>query len=876
MAFRELTPDEEIIPLDGFQDLPPNEAVLPLDTPAERAGAPTFINRGIATILGAPVDLVNAGLGAVGIPVSGQPVGGRDSLEAFMQRVFGDPTGSRIVPMPGQQAETPGDYVARGVGETVGALIPGFAVASRAAASASPIVRGVGQSLIARPVATAGIDTAMGAGAGAGRYIGERAPAFEDNPELGGIVGELAGGLSVGAAAAAPRAAMSLPVTGTVARAGAAAGRHIAGAVMPNTRAGSLDRASNRVRGLVADPEAMRDVVEAPSIGNLTPAQRTGDDRLLALERAVAESDPRIADALKERARESTRILEEEMRGLGGDPSAARAFIQNRVQRLNDALGARLSAAQQRAQDRIAALEPTTARDQPAIIVREEFDKAYRDGLRQESRLWSEIPDDVEVSTEPVFEAYQRIVKATPRTQMEDIPDYARRFLDRDMSNSVLGPSESPKELQGLRSKLLELSRTSRAAGQRNTARIADDLADAVLEAMNSADNVTEPYQIARDFSRTLNQTFRQGEVASLVRTDRDGALRVPPERTLEATVGRDPTRAALADRGLMQAIGDFGGDTEAAQRAVTDYLRRQFSDNFTRVGGGLNEQAAFRWMRTNDALLSRYPELRQQFADAIEAQRAVTRAADRAGRVGTALQQPKNSAAARYLGGDVHAEVEQIFKAPDPAVFADQIKRQVSKDPSGEAMAGLKGSLVDYMIGQARQSTPDGVVLNGSAIRAIMDDPRQAGAVRAILSNQERRRLDAIVGELTNLERTRGRLPGVGPVMDDAPNTIMATIARIAGARAGAAAGGGGMAGSLQSAQIMSGRVKRFMERLTNDRATVLISEAVTDPDLFATLMSPMRGAGDDKRIARQFNAWMVGPGLRLLEESETEGEGE
>lgn len=46
--------------------------------------------RAVAATLGAPVDLVNAGLGAAGVPVSNAPLGGRQSLESLL-RMFEDP-----------------------------------------------------------------------------------------------------------------------------------------------------------------------------------------------------------------------------------------------------------------------------------------------------------------------------------------------------------------------------------------------------------------------------------------------------------------------------------------------------------------------------------------------------------------------------------------------------------------------------------------------------------------------------------------------------------------------------------------------------------------------------------------------------------------
>jgi len=335
-------------------------------------GALPFLNRGIASVFGAPVDLANAAIGAVGLPASQQPFGGSASIEAGLASL-GRGTGAQMVPEPGQQPDTIGEYIGRGVGEAAGALIPGYGAARLAAGAANPLVAGIGQRVAAAPVAApvtaTGLDVASGAGAGAGRMFAERT--FPDTPGAGGL-GELAGGLGVGALGALPSMVANAPTV-----------RAVRGAVTPFTQAGSEVRATGRLTGLVPDPEAAATAATAPSIGNLTPAQRTGDVRLLALERAVADADPVIAQQLRDRAAQSQAALEAEARAMGGDPSQTRAFLESRRDRLERALEVRMEQARATAQQRIAALEPNAPAETSSRIVREEFDRAYQAAMRQ-------------------------------------------------------------------------------------------------------------------------------------------------------------------------------------------------------------------------------------------------------------------------------------------------------------------------------------------------------------------------------------------------------------------------------------------------------------------------------------------------------------
>lgn len=848
-------------------------------------GALPFLNRGIATVLGAPVDLANFALSATGLPTSERPFGGSESIQAGMRRV--SPT---MAPAPGQEAETLAEYVGRGVGETAGFLIPGMGLASRAARSINPVTAGVGRALTAAPVSGAGIDLAAGAGAGAGRFYGEELT--PDDPNMGGVLGELAGGLSVGGTMAALGAVPRLiPVVENFPISGAVIGtaRQIAGAFAPGTDAGSRVRATGRLQSLVADPREAARLAESQSIGNLTPAQRTGDDQLIELERAVAEANPVIARQLAERAQASQATIEEELRGMGGAPTAARSFLEGVRDR-----------AEGEAERRVSALDTGIRPAEQSRVVREAFDSAYADARRQENALWSAIPDDVQLPVAPLRLAWQRMVAETPTTQRQDLPNYARRFLDTN-SKARLPDNVNPRELQGLRSSLLDIERQATAADQRNRARLAGQLADSVLETMNPPDvddafglaqnlmqfqrqfggaeqaraasdalrglgsrqDYGEAYNAARAFSRDLNQTFRQGEISMLTRTGRDGAGRVAPELTLETTLGRGGERGSLAARELTAALGPRA---DTARPAIQDYLRGQVFNQFVTPDGQIREAALSRWMRQNAGLLDQYPEVRSQLSDTMRAQAEMRRLGG-----GSPLPRRQETAVARYLGGDFGNEISRVFSAQNPAKMVNQLRRQVARDPSGQALAGLKGSFSDYLITAARQNTPDGAVLSGSSISGVLADPRQRAALERVYSPSEMQRLRQIARELTNLEKAR-RGKSLSRVMDDTPNRVMEIIARIIGARVGAAGGGAGLGGGLQGAAIVSGAAKNFLGRLTNDRAAQLLSQAVTDQQLFGALMMPGRSLAAQPNVAKRFDAWLAGPGLRAFEEDEEE----
>lgn len=827
------------------------------NAPAETgrgSGFLPYLYRGAASVLGAPVDIVNFALSKAGLPVSQEPIGGSASLESLLAK-YGSAVGAPMVPEAGQQPETGTEYIGRGVGEAVGALIPGFGAARLAAASARPVVAGVGRTIanapVVAPVSTVAGEVASGAGAGAGRYMAEQSA---PDSEIAGTIGELVGGFTPSLATLAAK----YGPTGLAYRGARAA-------MTPFTETGAAERAGRRLQSLVADKDIAARAAETPTISELTPAQRTEDVRLLSLEKEIAKADPARAKELADLAATAQETLLREARELGGDPAQARAFFEARRERLDNALATHVEQARARAQERVAALEPNASAEDASRVLRDEFNKAYDNARSQENELWRSIPKGVEVDTAPLFARFDEIVSSTPRTQQQDIPDYARNFLNRE-SNQRLNDLESPTELQGFRSELLSIERRARDAGDRNQARLARELADATLDTMNSAPDVGGPYAVARDFSRKMNETFRQGPVGQLIDTT-SGAPTIPAEMTLPRLVGAGGVRGGVAERSIMEATGE----SPAARAAIQDYLMRSLRDRAVTAEGRIRPEAATAWIRRNEALLEQYPDIRKNLEDALAAQ---TRAEGLQG-VQTTISREMRTAAetplARFLGGDPTDAVARVFKAENPTEVAVSLRRAAARDSSGQALAGLRGAFVDDLLARARGVTPDGEVFRGSVIVDALKNPQQRGAFEAVLGADDLKRLEQIGKEFTALERTRGDLPSVGGVVGDMPSKILDSVARIAGAKFGAFIGGGSAGSSLQSASMMSSRFRDWSRSLTTDRAEKLLSRAVTDPELFATLMRENRTVRQQDETTRRLQAWLAGSAGRALFDEES-----
>ena len=184
--------------------------VLP-DGPGIVTRALGALNEGIPDTLGAPVDIVNAGMGAIGLPVSDRPFLGSEMIRGGMNDLGIGQVDEGYAPR-----STPEAYLqsaARGVGQSIlpaaGMIGAGgrLAMAAPNALMAASPVRQAGRTLLAEAAARPGVALAGEVGAGVGAGAGGQAArdAFPGNQwaDLAGqVVGGLGGGLAAGTAAA--------------------------------------------------------------------------------------------------------------------------------------------------------------------------------------------------------------------------------------------------------------------------------------------------------------------------------------------------------------------------------------------------------------------------------------------------------------------------------------------------------------------------------------------------------------------------------------------------------------------------------------------------------------------------------------------------
>jgi hypothetical protein len=266
---------------------------------------------------------------------------------------------------------------------------------------------------------------------------------------------------------------------------------------------------------------------------------------------------------------------------------------------------------------------------------------------------------------------------------------------------------------------------------------------------------------------------------------------------------------------------------------AVEDYLTSRFDRAAFKPDGSFNATGAQNFLRDNAETLERLPHLRDTLAEAARTQSRASSVTGRASRVLSDMENPSRSATAAFVQAAPENAVEQVFKARRPSLEARGLAATARKDPSGAALDGLKAAFGDHLI--RRSTGPSG--LSGARMTEFLASPERRLALAQVFDAAELRRMDVIAAELRKLENAQKAAPDIGALSNRSPNRIIEMVARIIAARQGAQAGGGS-GGSIQTAQMASGRVKAMLGNLQNDKAERLLMDAVEDPELFRLLL--------------------------------------
>jgi len=832
--------------------LPSKDDVQKAQTQEGPGGFAPFANKSLVELLGAPVDVTNAFLSQIGLG-SERPFGGSESIESAAEFLGID--------IPDREPETFVERTGAVTGEVAGFGVPfvkGAQLLSTTSGTKGRVGKAMIEDLIERPGRAAAIEAAAIPGISVARGIAEE-------NELGPsaqLALELIGGITPSAAVARATA-----VPRSVARIGYKA-------LLPFLPSGAKARASRRVQELVTDPQKAAADIEALKGTELSPSARTDEPALMALEQAVLKESPSEMTRISTKRSESIQKLSDIIK-RSGNIRNTRAFAKAKVDRLKSAMNARI---EQAADNAGAALSSLGRPDEisSSIAVRESLGKALADARVQEDQLWSAIQQKVRGPVTKTLSKYKQLDDTLASSQKDDMPASAKLVIGPQVKRKPKKGTRAKvrrttvQELYGLYRKLGEEATIARAAGQFNKARVAGELRESILRDLDSfsaGGEVGNSLRVAREYSAELNSKFTQGPVGKILRFAREGIERVPEEMTLRATIGTGKIPAKLAAQAIQRAADDA-----SVMEGISDFLKAEFlktavDPNTGRVRAGSSDS----FLRKYDEIFELVPGTRLQIQSARSSEdvlRRVTKVTDAARKN---LDRPAISTTARLLNAPADREISTILRSPDPQRTMKQVVAMAKKDKTGKALEGLRAAMSEYLIDSVTSKSALDIqgkpVIGGIKLSNILQDDKITDSLALLFNPKEIQKIKSASKQMAAIEKLV-KTSAADEIIRDKAGWLVATIGRVIGARAGGRLSSSTPGGSLQSAQIGSNVVTKYLNSLTADKAKQLLIDAVQDPELMQALLTHKNGKVSKKQ-AKVIRTYMISSvGSRLLEE--------
>lgn len=853
--------------------------------------------------------LAGAGVGSLGGPV-GTAVGATVGAEAgrrfggAMREMASDvklPSGTASLTVPSMSDFPPG-------------LRP-FAVAGE--------VVGQGSTIAAAPLALADLGLRLPPSK-VGNFINRiidtarRAPGTFAAAEVAGLTG---GAIGAGAAEKAFPGDVPARVTGEIAGGMFNPGRIIIGATRGTadivkqaletmTEAGRETRAAKVLREIVEDsgedPEILADLLNNADLPGINPprptsAQATGSPALGALEAKLRQQSVEFGAESAKRAEDTLAFMRNAIQALRstGDPQALRAAADIRDRYFRTLLAGRVQQAERTAAQAAARITADTPRVRGELSrnAQEAAQAALREVRGVERELWESVDRTIPSAGDNIVSQFDEIrADLLPEESMPavvegfvrrirgqgtgDLPDEAQQIIADTFGDipSVKPPGELPTtsgELLRFRSRALDLAREAQANNRFNEARILGQMAEAALDDLTAIGaRGGGALDDARRFSRELHDTFTRTFAGQATARGRTGANRVPPELFLRSAFAQGREAADLRMREIEEAtrfLARRGLDTPMSQQNLETVLDAQermmrlvAAEAINPATGRASATRLGKFLRDNEALLDRFPEVRAEVRRAINAENGLQEALRLQTGATRAIDQ--QAAFARVAG----------FENPVDAIRASINGKSPIKDLVGlvkvakrggvEAEQGLKAAVWDHALRQADQGGFTFDKLSDALFApvrpgqpSLADIMKRAGIVSQKTLSQTQdliKRADDIVSAVQQ---------GVSfEELIEQPDALLDLVLRVVGARIGVQGATGAAAGaSLVAASAGSRFVRNMFNRVPQARVRDVLVEASLNPRFGAMLLRKAGSEAERVTLGRQIHAYMVQAGL-------------
>ena len=818
-------------------------------------------NKGVISIPDLPFDLVNLALDAFGAPQSVRSATPSQAVDWLSNELTGKRPIAALTTPP-EFVDTPLERSVGVIGEYVGSGL-GFATAAKelgqrylARQPVSPGPRGPAGAFAETAAASGFIlsETAVSGVAGVGGAAGRE---YFESP-----VAEVVGSLVTGVPAA------------VVAQSGPELMSFAKRQFNQFSQAGAEERVARGLAGESMDLEqalaalqSNRLLIESvlPEGQRISSAQLTEDPGIMALLSEAAKNDPAIHNLMSRMTDDASEAIIQQLSAAAdaGDSTAFFALLDSLTNDLID----QATRDADLARSQVEKLEASAAPQRDGTPLTEEqlgidfvaaLEASYNRAKQYESEVWKLVDKEIKLDAKGFRAAALALrselsQKGFNSAQLDFFDDVIRFGASKSDLPKNVEPLDTFEALQNFRSNLLEDQRRSIKAGDRNRARLIQQLNELTMEFIDSGPNA-DSYAAASEVSSTINRLYNRGKLAKYLNIDVQGDMVIDSEKAMSRVVrgGVDvgDVRRAIEAEGVQ--VSDYGNEIPVAEglsQNIGDMLRLKFSQAKDKK----------KFMETYAPTLRKFPELARDLNQIIaEIDTVASVVATSEGRRATAADKKITSMAA-LIGADPRDGYSAVSKlSGDDLININRVAVREGVE------SGFQNIFIQEIFDRLTSTNKDGIFRY--TLSEILGDKTLGAAFTRVLTPAQRKQIIEL-DKARDLVTSGTKLkPETGSSSLSTSSGVANLLARYIGARVASEVTTGPAA--LQAAGLFSRAASKFVNILPSSQTRRVLVNMIQDPDYMEYLLKLERSNLPDSQKVGQLQTFYRRSGLRGLEE--------
>ena len=485
-----------------------------------------------------------------------------------------------------------------------------------------------------------------------------------------------------------------------------------------------------------------------PEGQRISSAQLTEDPGIMALLSEAAQNDPAIHNLMSRMTDDASEAIIQQLR-VAADAGDSAAFFASLNSLTNDLIDQTTRDADL-ARSQVEKLAASAAPQRDGTPLTEEqlgidfvaaLEASYNRAKQYESDVWSLVDQEIKLDAEGFRAAALALrSKLSQRgfssSQLDFFDDVIRFGASAADLPEGVEPLDTFEALQNFRSNLLEDKRRSNKAGDRNRARLIQQLNELTMEFIESGPNA-DSYAAASEVSSTINRLYNRGKLAKYLNIDVQGDRVIDSERAMSRVVrgGEDvgDVRRAIEAEGVQ--VSEYGNEIPVAEgltQNITDMLRLKFS----------RAKDKKKFMETYAPTLRKFPELARDLNQIIaEIDTVASVVATSEGRAVTAGDK-KISSMAALIGADPRDGYSAVSK-----LSADDLMN-INRVAVREGVeSGFQNIFIEEIFDRLASTNANGAFNN--TLSKILEDKTLSAAFMRVLTPSQRK-------QIVDLEKAR------------------------------------------------------------------------------------------------------------------------